>query len=116
MDEYWQDQRERLLEEVAAPLILCGDGRNDSPGYSAQYCTYSLMDITSNKIVALEVVDSREANDKSVNMEKLGFTRAMDDVISKSATPITEVVTDQHIQITAVMSEYMILYLNIIIL
>ena len=89
--------RERLLEQVAALLILCADGRNDSPRYSAQYCTYSLMDITSNKVVALKVVDSRGANDKSVNME-IGF--------SKSATPITEVVIDQHIQIMAVMSEY----------
>ena len=52
------------------------------------------------------MVDSREADDKSVNMEKIGFTRAMDDVIAKSATPVTEVVTDQHSQIRALMSKY----------
>ena len=52
------------------------------------------------------MVDSREADDKSVNMEKIGFTRAIDDVIAKSATPVTEVVTDQHSQIRALMSKY----------
>ena len=52
------------------------------------------------------MVDSREADDKSVNMEKIGFTRAIDDVIAKSATPVTEVVTDQHTQIRALMSKY----------
>ena len=51
------------------------------------------------------MVDSREADDKSVNMEKIGFTRAMDDVIAKSATPVTEVVTDQHTQVRALMSK-----------
>ena len=60
---------------------LCGDCRNDSPGHSAQYCTYSLMDASSNKILALEVIDSREVNNKIVNMEKQGFIGAVDDVL-----------------------------------
>ena len=55
------------------------------------------------------MVDSREADDKSVNMEKIGFTRAIDDVIAKSATPVTEVVTDQHSQIRALMSSLSII-------
>jgi hypothetical protein len=65
------------------------------------------MDTNTNKILALEVVDSREANDKSVNMEKLGFIRAVDDLVSKSHKPVIEIVTDQHIQIKSLMSKYM---------
>ena len=84
---------------------MCGDGRNDSPGYNAQYCTYSLMDITTDKILALEVIDSREANDKSVNMEKLGFTRAVDDLVAKSPQPVVEIVTDENSQIKCLMSK-----------
>lgn len=30
-------------------FVLLGDGRNDSPGHSAQYCTYSMMDNESKK-------------------------------------------------------------------
>ena len=90
---------------MTEPLVLCGDGRNDSPGYSAQFRTYSFMDTRTNKIVSMEVVDSREADDKSVNMEKIGFTRALDDVITKCDQPVAEIVTDQHTQIRALMSE-----------
>ena len=58
VDDYWRKLQRDLLAMVQAPLVLCGDGRNDSPGYSAaQYCTYSLMDVRSNKILAVEVVD-----------------------------------------------------------
>ena len=57
VDDYWRKLQRDLLAKVHAPLILSGDGRNDSPGYSAQYCTYSLMDVSSNQIQAVEVVD-----------------------------------------------------------
>ena len=105
VDEHWASLRQALLDGMTEPLVLCGDGRNDSPGYSAQYCTYSLMDTRTNKIVSMEVVDSREADDKSMNMEKNGFTRALDDVIAKCDQPVVEIVTDQHTQIRALMSE-----------
>ena len=32
-------------------LHLSGDGRCDSPGYSAKYCTYSIMDSVSDLIL-----------------------------------------------------------------
>ncbi|XDV19172.1 hypothetical protein PO909_024710 [Leuciscus waleckii] len=35
---------------------LSGDGRNDSPGFSAKYCTYSLMDDSTNLVVHYELV------------------------------------------------------------
>ena len=40
--------------------ILCGDGRNDSPGHSAKYCMYALMEQHLDIIVDVEVVDKRE--------------------------------------------------------
>ena len=40
--------------------ILCGDGRNDSPGHSAKYCVYVLMEQFVDVIVDLVVVDKRE--------------------------------------------------------
>ena len=104
--EYWETSRQALLDKVKEPLVLCGDGRNDSPGYNSQYCTYSLMDFNTKNILDVQVVDVREAQDKSVNMEKLGFQRAVADLVEKSPRPITEIVTDQHVQIKALMSVY----------
>ena len=34
-------------------MILSGDGRADSPGYSAKYGTYSMIELSCNKITTL---------------------------------------------------------------
>lgn len=37
-------------------ICLCGDGRNDSPGHSARYCVYTLMEHVTKAVVDLEVI------------------------------------------------------------
>jgi hypothetical protein len=85
-------------------MLCAGDGRNDSPGFSAQYCTYTLMDVENCGILALAIVDKRECALKSTNMEKLGLQRAMAELTSKDLV-IKELVTDAHPQIRAMMSK-----------
>ena len=46
-------------------LVVCGDGRMDSPGFSAKYCVYTTMEHYLNATVDLEVVDKREAGGTS---------------------------------------------------
>ena len=82
-----------LSEYKDKSVVLCGDGRCDSPGKSAKYCTYSLMESDSNKILHVETIDKREVNLKSPNMEREAFKRSMDYLISRGIK-ITEVVTD----------------------
>ena len=43
-------------------LHLAGDGRCESPGSSAKYCSYSLMEMNSYKILHVETVDKREVD------------------------------------------------------
>lgn len=74
----------------------------DSPGHCAKYCTYSMMENDSKKIIAIETLDKRAVGKKSTNMEKAGFQRALEDV--RSSNNVTEVVTDAHLQIGALMS------------
>lgn len=46
-----------LLNEASArPARLAGDGRADSPGFSAKFGTYSLLDLDSGKIIHFELV------------------------------------------------------------
>ena len=73
--------------------MFCGDGRCDSPGKSAKYCTYSMMESESNKISHIETIDKREVNLKSPNMEREAFKRSTEYLISRGIK-ITEVVTD----------------------
>lgn len=74
VDVMYKEQQEKLLEGLRTQNILkkgvhlSGDGRNDSPGFSAKYCTYSIMDDSTNQVVHYELVQVTEAA-SSVGME-----------------------------------------------
>lgn len=53
-------------------MILVGDGRCDSLGYSVKYGIYIMLDVKSNKIVDFKVVLVCEVKNLNV-MEKKGF-------------------------------------------
>lgn len=59
-------------------LLLCGDGRMDSPGFCAKYCMYTIMDHFMDVIVDVEIVDKREAGGTSTLMEKIGCKRILE--------------------------------------
>lgn len=73
-------------------VLLCGDGRMNSPGFSAKYCLYTMMDHYLNVIVYLEVVDKREAGGTPTLMEKIGCKCILERVVGK--LNLSEVVTD----------------------
>ena len=73
-------------------LVVCGDGRMDSPGFSAKYCVYTMMEHYLNVIVDLEVVDKREAGGTSSLMEKMGCKRLLERMMN--SLKLGEVVTD----------------------
>ena len=54
-------------------VVLASDGRCDSSGSSAKFCTYSFMDIETNTIIHVETVDKREVNLKSPKHGKRRF-------------------------------------------
>ena len=63
-------QQDAILEFLRDnDLKLSGDGRCDSPGYSAKYCTYSLMDSATDLILDYKLIRSSETG-SSVAMEK----------------------------------------------
>ena len=90
----------RKETKIPFHLFFSGDGRMDSPGHCAQFCTYTLMEK-----VQIKSLDKRETEGKSGNLEKAGFIRGMQEV-QDSGLKVAEVVTDAHIQIGALMSKY----------
>ena len=57
IEDYWEKRQTDILEKTSGrSLLLAGDGRCDSPGFSAKYCTYSLMDTETNLIVHMETL------------------------------------------------------------
>ncbi|KAL4233076.1 hypothetical protein ACF0H5_007761 [Mactra antiquata] len=106
VDRYWENVRKTNIESLKnQPVIVSGDGRMDSPGFSAKLCTYTMMDQAKKTIIALEVIDKREVELKSTNMESLGFDRSMTGLLNRDKLDIKEVVTDAHPQISAKMKK-----------
>ena len=73
-------------------LILCGDGRNDSPGHSAKYCVYVLMEQFLDVIVDIEVTDKRQTGGVSTNMEVYTLKKLLERIVGKLL--VSEIVTD----------------------
>ncbi|KAM7307397.1 hypothetical protein ISCGN_011033 [Ixodes scapularis] len=88
------------------PLDLAGDGRCDSPGFSAKYLTYSLYAAHANKILHFEQIQvgECEAVRNSGQMEKEGLIRSLDFVKGKDLT-VRSLTTDRHRSIAKHMRE-----------
>ena len=67
-------QQDAVLEFLRGnDLKLSGDGRCDSPGYSAKYCTYSLMESATALILDYNKLIQSSETCSSVAMEKKGL-------------------------------------------
>ena len=75
---------------------MAGDGRCDSPGSSAKFCSYSLMDVSTSKVLHVETIDKREVQLQSPNMEREGVKRALNVLLAKldKSVLIEEIITD----------------------
>ena len=81
------------------PVVVSGDGKMDSPGFSAKNCIYTLMhaDLYYMYILYVEVVDARHSQYKSSVMEKVGCERALLGLMEK--VHVAEMVTGASSQI-----------------
>ena len=55
----WETKQQKLLTECRSrgtPLSIGGDGRADSPGHSAKYGSYGIIDLDTDKIIPIELV------------------------------------------------------------
>ena len=55
----WEEQQKALfsnLRDDKVELELAGDGRSDSPGYCAKYGTYTLIEMNTNKILDMKII------------------------------------------------------------
>ncbi|CAM4597799.1 unnamed protein product [Leuciscus chuanchicus] len=104
VQECWEKNRAAILHRLRQEehVVVLGDGRMDSPGHCAQYCTYTTLEQESRDIVHIVTIDKHETNRNSVIIEKKCFIRTMDALIQE--IPVTEVVMDAHPQISALLN------------
>lgn len=55
-DHHKQIMRNLQIQTLGGGLSISGDGRSDSPGYSAKYTTYSFMNNETKEIIMVDLV------------------------------------------------------------
>ena len=96
----WIEEQSKAIAEIKSrevPVRLASDGRCDSPGFSAKYCLYSHIDLQTNKILSLQLVQVSETG-SSGKMEVLGYERGMDYLLQQGLN-IELCTTDRHVQV-----------------
>lgn len=79
------------------PIIIYGDGRCNSPGFNAKYCTYTVMEAMTSAILDFNIVQVSETGSSST-MELEGFKRCLSK-LKQSNISIKALATDRHVQI-----------------
>ena len=95
-----------LLEKVrlsGQKVVLGGDGRCDSPGHSAKYCSYSLIDLENSKILEMHLVQSSEVSSSNA-MEVEGLQRCFR-TLDNNRIETESLTTDRHRSVQKYMRE-----------
>ena len=93
----------RSKESLSSGVDIVGDGRCDSPGFSAKYGTYIVMDGNTNEILHFYVIH-REIAGNSGRMEKEAMIKCLDK-LDEFDIKINSLTTDRHKQIRKYMRE-----------
>ncbi|XP_033756770.1 uncharacterized protein LOC117339337 [Pecten maximus] len=96
----WQFQQSVVLENLrntGKDLKLGGDARCSSPGHTAKYGSYTLMDVETSKVIDLQLVQSNEVKN-SYNMELEGLKRSLR-FLEEEGVSVSDLVTDRHSQV-----------------
>ncbi|XP_031755428.1 uncharacterized protein LOC108644833 isoform X2 [Xenopus tropicalis] len=103
IDIQWKKEQAAIMKSLSGQSVaLAGDGQYDSPGHSAKYCTYSMMDLMSKKIVHFEI-DQVGPGKNANKLEPLNFEKALNWLIHEKVD-VKIVATDRHNVIKTIMS------------
>ncbi|XP_067280190.1 uncharacterized protein [Pseudorasbora parva] len=101
----WKKEQEEVFRQLShGDKVIAGGGvRADSTGHSVKYGTYTLMDLESNLILDIQLVQSNEVAGSS-RMEKEGLKRSLEH-LEAHGVKLECVVTDRHPQIQTFLRE-----------
>ncbi|KAA8579040.1 hypothetical protein FQN60_010564 [Etheostoma spectabile] len=102
---HWNVSQDGNLQRLRQQdrVVLGGDMRTDSPGQSARYGSYSMMDLHTNTVVDIQLVQSNEVGG-SCHMEKEGLTRSLA-LLESRGVHLDCIVTDRHPQVQKFLRE-----------
>ena len=106
-DHWLRNQADALKDLLRAQknkgegVKIAGDGRFDSPGWSAKYCTYIIQALKTNKIICFMVASKQQVN-SSAAMEVFALKSLLTFLISCGLNIVT-LVTDRSSSVRGMM-------------
>ena len=88
--------------KITENIVLCGDAQFDSPGFSAKYCTYTVMDCSNDKVVDTIIIQKGQYEGE---LEKQACRELLNILISEDQLSIAQFVNDRHQGIGKMMRE-----------
>jgi len=107
INDYWTMHQTDILSVMSScePLHICGDGRSDSPGFSAKYTSYTIMDMMTSLIIDQQLVSLADDDiNSSVAMETEALNKCLDFIIS-CGLKIHRLATDRHIGVQSLLKQ-----------
>ena len=105
IDEWWKCMRREILAEFCGKeVVVGGDGQCDSPGFNAKNICYFFMEVNSNYILDIQVLDKRHVGLVSTNMEKEAVSRGLDRL--SEDINVCELVTDASTSVKALLGKF----------
>jgi len=84
-------------------VVLCGDAQFDSPGFSAKYCTYTIMDCKTNEVVDFSVVQKGQF---SGALEHQAFSQVWEGIVNEVGFQPDDLVIDRQATIAKIVEDH----------
>ena len=105
VNEWWCWTRDQLVNELSGQdIVVGGDGQCDSPGYNAKNLCYFTIDVKTNYIIDIQIVDKRQVGLVSTNMEREAVRRGLENLCLN--VNVVEFVTDACSSVKTLLGEY----------
>ena len=101
VNDFYENARKQLISLVDGPVALAGDSRCDSPGFSAKYGTYTVMDTNTMKILDFSFVHVGTLSSSNA-MKKQGLKNCLQSLENQGMS-VASLTTDRHQQMKAYM-------------
>ncbi len=105
VNEWWCWTRDQLLNELSGEdIVVGGDGQSDSPGFNAKNLCYLMVDVKTNYIIDIQILDKRQVGLVSTNMEREAARRGLENL--RLNVKVVEFVTDASSSVKTLLGEY----------
>ncbi|KAL5265183.1 hypothetical protein ACHWQZ_G006064 [Mnemiopsis leidyi] len=94
--------RLRAASKLGQKVILCGDAQFDSPGYSAKFCTYTLMTTETNEVVDFGLIQKGQFIG---GLEHQAFLQVWLTIVEDEGIVVTDFVMDRQATIAKIITD-----------